>query len=341
MQIVRLFGTPVRIDWSWLVGFALLAWTFSAAAAGLLALALIVALFVHEFAHSLAARKQCVRMRLIVLLPFGAVSHTETPAATPGAQGIVAASGPLVSLLLGALCACAAMLFEPRSSRAFDALFAFAAINGTIALINSLPVYPFDGGNILRAVLWRITGHPDRASSIVAVLSALAGWIFALGSVALLVVGFAPFGMAAAYVAWLILHPVQIQGRADTAIAPAAKTRCIDLMDRPGSTLQPDVTCSAALRELIASGRRSAPVAVGRRFLGILALSDFAKLGDRDPDYVYTGGIMTPAEKLVTLEPATPGAEALQRLVESGYHQLPVVGKTGALLGFINRKAAD
>lgn len=340
VQIVRLFGTPVRIDWSWLVAFAVLAWAFSASVAALIIAGALVSLFAYEVARGFAARKHSVRTHHIVLFPFGAASHSETPAAAAGAQAIVAGSGPFISLLICILCGCIAVLFA-RHTRIFESLAAFAAINGAIALTNALPVYPFDGGNAVRALLWRISGNPDRASSIVAVLSAIAGWIFAIGSVGLLVGGFAAFAIGAACIAWFILHPMPLHGEHDTAVESPAKTRCVDLMDRPGTALQPDTTCSAAWQELISSSRRSAPIAVGRRFLGILALSDFAKLGDRDPDFVYVGAIMTPAEKLIVLEPATPSAEALKRLFESGYHQLPVIGKTGALLGFINRKAAD
>lgn len=338
--MLRLFGTPVRLDWTWLVAFAVFAGFFSVQTAAQIALAMLAALLAYEAVHAYAARTQRVRIKYAVLFPFGAVYHSEVKASTPASQAIVSAAAPVASLALSIGFAVCALSFEPDTTP-FQTLILLAVIGGLIAAVNAMPLYPLDGGHLLRALLWRVSNNPDRASGIVAALSALAGWAFACTAVALIADRNAGYGIAAAVLAWLIMRPAENGRRRDNVQEPTVRARCADLMDRPGAALQPDITCAEALRKLISSGQRSAPIAVGRKFIGILALSDFAKLGARDPQYVYVSVIMTPAERLVKLEPATPGTEAQRRLFESGYHQLPVVGKTGALLGFINRKAAD
>lgn len=115
--------------------------------------------------------------------------------------------------------------------------------------------------------------------------------------------------------------------------------RCLDMLVRPGESFQPDIICAQALNELITSGRRAAAVTVGSKFIGVLRLGDFAKLRDRDLDFVYVGAIMTPAERVLALAPETPAGEALRRLTESGCQELPVLSKGGALLGFVSREA--
>lgn len=119
--------------------------------------------------------------------------------------------------------------------------------------------------------------------------------------------------------------------------APFSRLRCVDVCCKPGDAIEPDVTCAVALRLLITSGRRCAPVCVRRKFIGMLTLTDFAKLGERNPAFVYVAAIMTPVEELMALQPGASGAEAYHRLYESGHHQLPVVSKNGSLLGFVSR----
>jgi CBS domain-containing protein len=107
------------------------------------------------------------------------------------------------------------------------------------------------------------------------------------------------------------------------------------LADPPGEALQPDMTCEAALREMMASRRRVLPVAFGDRFLGLVTLPDFAALDGRDPKSVYVTAIMTRLADLVAVAPDVSALDALKRLSESGHHQLPVV-EGERLIGFIS-----
>lgn len=122
---------------------------------------------------------------------------------------------------------------------------------------------------------------------------------------------------------------------------PLARSRCADLLLPAGDPFEPDVTCETALHALITSGRRCAPVAVRRKFIGILTLSDFAKLGERNPAFVYVAAIMTPADHMIALQPSTSGADALRSLHESGHHQLPVLSNGGTLVGFVSRASLN
>ena len=71
----------------------------------------------------------------------------------------------------------------------------------------------------------------------------------------------------------------------------------------------------------------------------MLRLGDFAKLRDRNLDFVYVAAIMTPAEHVLSLAPETRAGEALRRFIQSGHQELPVLSKAGALLGFVSREA--
>ena len=132
-----------------------------------LALFLIVTL--HEFGHALACRQVGGRANRILLWPFGGVAYVDPPP-RPGATLWSIAAGPLVNVaLLPILSLCESVALSnglPSSHRdAFLLLLTVSQINLWLLLFNILPVYPLDGGQILRSLLWFILG---RARSLMA-----------------------------------------------------------------------------------------------------------------------------------------------------------------------------
>src|SRR5919106_229051 len=117
-QVARVVGIPVRVDFSWLLVFALISWSLAAgyfphvlpgltpAAAwlqGLVAAGLLFAsVFAHELSHALVARRHGVGVSGIRLHVFGGVSELESEPPTPRAELLIAAVGPLTSIALAA-----------------------------------------------------------------------------------------------------------------------------------------------------------------------------------------------------------------------------------------------
>ena len=93
-----------------------------------------------------------------MLWPLGGVAFVRPPE-RPGAQLWSIVAGPLVNVVLLPIFIFA-QLVAYRSGWAFtnpDAyrlLVSTAWINGAILIFNLLPIYPLDGGQILRALLW-------------------------------------------------------------------------------------------------------------------------------------------------------------------------------------------
>lgn len=348
MQIARIFGTPVRVDASWLFIFALLVWTLSSAqgpfaqappqwrigASILTVVMLFVGVVAHELAHVLVARSFGIRTEDIVLFAFGGVSRMEKVGATPRAEAQIAVAGPAMSIAIGAICAVSAPIF-PEHSIGFDILTYLALINVGLAVFNFLPAYPVDGGRLVHALAWRITRDRMRATQIAVKLSMAAGTLLGLSGLTLLFTGYVIDGVWIALLSWFIMRSAQAEYTADVQIGPLAALRCADLVDPPSGGFQPDMSCAQALTRMIETRRRAVPIAVGRRLLGMLTLDDFAKLGTHDPHFVYVSAIMTPVERLHKLAPDVSGLEAFKELASSGHPQLPVVDDNGTLLGFI------
>jgi Zn-dependent protease len=126
-----------------------------------LALFLIVTL--HEFGHALACRQVGGSANQIVLWPFGGVAYVDPPP-RPGATLWSIAAGPLVNVALipilwiaGTMIRSAGM--AATAPDAFLLLRAVVWMNGRLLIFNILPIYPLDGGQILRALLWFVMGR--------------------------------------------------------------------------------------------------------------------------------------------------------------------------------------
>jgi Zn-dependent protease len=172
--LFRLFGVNVFVHWSWaLVGaFEVYYNTTRDIAPGHIAhglpfciaqyLCLFFIVLLHEFGHALACKSVGGVADRITLWPLGGVAYVQPPQ-RPGALLWSIAAGPLVNVILLPLTIGPLFLFSflrlSRTTPAFDFLFELAFINAVLLVFNMLPIYPLDGGQILRALAWFLFGR--------------------------------------------------------------------------------------------------------------------------------------------------------------------------------------
>ncbi|MFJ6136282.1 site-2 protease family protein [Kitasatospora sp. NPDC092286] len=169
----RPFGVPIYVTPSWFVIAALITWVFGGqldrvlpglgAARYLVAFSFAVAFYgsvlVHELAHTVVALRYRLGVRRIQLQFFGGVSEIENEAETPWREFWLAFVGPLLSLALGGLFYLALQAVE-LSTVPGVLLTGLMVSNLVVAAFNLLPGLPLDGGRMLRAVVWGVTGKP-------------------------------------------------------------------------------------------------------------------------------------------------------------------------------------
>lgn len=178
----RIFGIPVEVNATWLVVFVLVAMSLSFnyypsafpgrplsvdVASGIItALLFFVSIIFHETSHALVARAGGIQIEKVTLFMFGGVAQMRDEPATPGREFVMAIAGPLASVLLSALFAViAVIMYFTGVSNVFWGPFEYlAVINVSVALFNMLPGFPLDGGRVLRAALWKVTGDLLRAT---------------------------------------------------------------------------------------------------------------------------------------------------------------------------------
>ncbi|HEX3965968.1 MAG TPA: site-2 protease family protein [Trebonia sp.] len=171
----RPFGIPVHISPYWFIiaGIFILIYagdldgTLSGNVRYAVAAAFVVQLYasvlVHELSHSVVARGFGLPVRRILLYPLGGFSEIEREPPTPGQELLVSAAGPLLSLVLGF-----AALWSTRIVAEYTipwlVLRELMYANFVVAAFNFLPGLPLDGGRMLRAVIWKLSGRPATAT---------------------------------------------------------------------------------------------------------------------------------------------------------------------------------
>jgi len=179
-QIARLWGIPLRIHPTWLVilliatvafqrdyqpagsGGDLLIWGL----AFLTALLLFVSVLLHELGHSLVALSQGVKVRSITLFLLGGVASVDRECATPMGAALVAAAGPAVSLALAGLFLALRGPAGQLAPGLGQMVLQLGLLNLTLALFNLLPGLPLDGGLLLKALVWQISGSQRRGIQV-------------------------------------------------------------------------------------------------------------------------------------------------------------------------------
>jgi Zn-dependent protease len=213
--IGRPFGIPVYISPWWFVIAAVLVVLYSnsgtlpGAVHGpvqryLVAVAFVVLLYlsvlVHELSHSLVALKFGLPVRRILLYPLGGFSEIEQEPPTPGKEFLVSAAGPAMSLAIAGVGIGLNVLFVSHGI-ARVLIDRVILANAVVGVFNLLPGLPLDGGRVLRAGLWKLTGKNTYST----VLAAWAGRIIAIALAATVVATPASgLGIASGYGIWLI-----------------------------------------------------------------------------------------------------------------------------------------
>jgi Zn-dependent protease len=168
VRLFRFAGVDLFLHWSWFLvaafeiqnrkgRYSSLTWNV------LEYLALFLIVMLHEFGHALACRQVGGTANQIVLWPLGGVAYVDPPP-RPGATLWSIAAGPLVNVALAPVLF--AMLMLGRSLGRAQAMPDLYKLLGTVLWIdvvllvfNMLPIYPLDGGQILRSLLWFVFGR--------------------------------------------------------------------------------------------------------------------------------------------------------------------------------------
>ncbi len=184
IDLFKILGFQVRIDFSWIIIAIIIAWSLSTGffpyhleglstgtywAMGIVgALGLFLSIIFHEFSHSVVARRYGIPMKGITLFIFGGMAEMGDEPTSPRGEFMMAIAGPISSLFIsGVFYAISALGVQLGIPMPINGVIQYLAlINLVLAVFNMLPAYPLDGGRVLRSLLWAIKGNMRWATRI-------------------------------------------------------------------------------------------------------------------------------------------------------------------------------
>lgn len=352
-RLGSIWGIPIGLHWSMSLVFVLLTWSLAAAyfpgtsddlptgAYWLMAVITSVMFFgsilLHELGHSWVALRNDIPVKGITLFIFGGVAQFTGRAKSADVELRVAAAGPIVSIALSLVFGTIWILGRDIDYIAAPARW-LATLNLILALFNLLPGFPLDGGRILRALVWRVTGNEKRAAQVAMVSGQiLAFGLMGLGALLALSGNFAN-GAWLIFIGWF-LQNAAVSEASGTNVEMTLRGATVGQAMGPPETHIPG---RMMLRQLVdeyvlPTGERHFVVVDGDKPRGIITLRDVTQVEQDRWEWTPVNQVMKPWARLTQVTPDTELMEALRIMDDLQVRQLPVV-EDGEALGLLTRE---
>ena len=346
LRLGRVLGVPVYVAPSWFVLAAFVVLVYGPALAGdgdrlrayvaaaAFALLLLASVLLHEIGHCVVARAFALPVRRITVTFLAGLTEITEPPQTPAREYAVAVAGPMVSLLLAGLSYAVAPVADDGSLVRF-LLMTMAYANAAVAVFNLLPGLPLDGGRVLRAGVWRLTGDQHgstraaawsgRVVGVVVVPTVLLGVPTLLGrgeptllsvAFAVLIGGFIYLGATAS------LQRARVLGR-----LPAGT---VGRLAPPAVAVPGDLPLAEAVRRVLAAGARAVVVVDGSgRVTGVVSEAAVQAVPEHRRPWVPVSSVSRGVEPSLVLDPALGGEPLLAALQAAPASEYVVDDGTG------------
>lgn len=354
-------GIEIRLDLSWFLVFLVLSWTLGMGvfplayrvpqplALGLGAVAavlLFVSVLLHELSHALVARAHGSEVTGITLFLFGGVAQIKNEPETPRAEFLTAAVGPLVSLLIAAVCMGVWFLMGGpytllggTARHAAGALLNYlGVINGVLALFNLVPGFPLDGGRILRSGLWAWTGDLVKATRWASLGGQFFGWVFIAMGLWDVIVRNRLIGLWMVLIGWFLRTAARAAYQQLILRRELRDVAVVEVMNEGAPPVDGDIRIPEFVDRYLLPGRqRVFPVFRQGEFLGLVSAEDVAALERNLWGVTCVGALARIPEEEGMVDEHQDAWVALTQMVESDRDQL-LVTRNGKLEGVVSRE---
>ncbi len=356
IRLGTLFGIPFFVNPSWFLVLGLVTLSYGDGLAaefpGLppgvpLGLGLVTGLLVfasvlaHELGHSFVAMSQGINVRSISLFLFGGVASLEKESATPADTFWVAIAGPAVSFLLFGLMTLGNSLISlPAPLAAIVAVL--ATVNLTLGIFNLIPGLPLDGGNILKAIVWKVTGNSYQGVKFASWVGQAFGYV-AIASGLVPLVLFGSFdNLWNALIGWFLLQNAQQSAQFARVQAQLAGLVAADAVTAPS----PIISAQSSLRELVdfrtlehTNIQQFLVTDPSGYLLGIININALSRVDQDLWTTTLVSELMQPIEQTTMIESSQTLMQAIEQLEKYQLPALNVIGENGSLLGLLEKTA--
>ena len=350
-RVGRIAGIEVRVDSSWVVIALLVAYsmylrfsflykdlsTGTAVGIGILAAVLFFgSVLVHELAHALVSQARGIRVHDITLFLFGGATRARVDSRGPGDEFLIAAVGPLTSVLLATLFWVVDVFGRGALPGSLIGMFGYLAwVNLLLAGFNLVPGFPLDGGRMLRSVVWRATGSFRQATRIASLAGQTVGWLLVTGGGAFLLAGNLAEGIWFAFIGWFLVQAARSSYQELQVRQMLRGVQARDVMAGSLLRVPPDVTLQDAVDRYFMRYDHSAfPVDAQGSTIGLLTLRKVRRVPRDQWPIGRVRDHMVPLGDEVMVPPAAPMDQVMAKL-EDGEAGRVLVAEDGEVVGII------
>lgn len=341
IKLFRINGIPIGLHPSWFIIFLFLTWSLvngyfadqglSLPFAGIWALGIATSLLffgsvlAHELGHAFVALRNNIPVKSISLFFLGGVAQIEREPRAPGEEFRIAIAGPMVSLTLAVIFNSLSQFSAglPYLAAAFDYL---GRVNLLLGAFNLIPGFPMDGGRILRALIWKLTGDNYRATRAASFTGQLVAFGFIAFGVFNVITGNLMNGIWMGFIGLFLLN------LAGSAAAQANLQQKLDgvnveqVMNRYYPSITGETTIAQLVSNTLAVNAQGTYLVVDPGTPpGILTLGEIARVPRHLWNQIRAREVMKPLERLVQIRPDTPLLTALQEMEAADLRFVPVV----------------
>ena len=355
VRLFRIAGIDVGVHVSWLVIFGLVTWSLAVGIfpdvpglkglpeweywllGAITAILLFASVVVHELAHSLVAKSRGLGVRSITLFIFGGVSNLAGEAKKPSTEFVIAIVGPLTSFAIAAVVLAIDVALSPGAR--VDAVLSYLVfINVALGLFNLVPGFPLDGGRVLRAIAWNLTGSLRRGTEIAAFAGQLVAWgLLLLGFYLILAQNDLFQGIWIGAIGWFLMNAANSSLQQVLIEQRLRGARVADVVEPDTTVVSPDVSVATLIEDYFLRGnRRAVPVVADGRLAGMVTLGDVKEVPRDRWASTTVAEVMGGREAVVSVSSRSTLQRALEALAEGDFEQVPVVDD-GTLVGVVSR----
>lgn len=355
----RVLGIRVRVHPSWFVVLALVVvslaalgvpgeaelpqgvrWVLGFIVAGLF----FVSVLVHEVSHALVARRRGLVVDELMLLIFGGPPSVEQEAPDARSEALIAAAGPFVSIVVAGVGLALWLLVGNAQGEAAQVIAGAGWWLGTsnlvLAAFNLIPGFPMDGGRLLRALLWRVTGDFLRATRLASISGRVFGYGMIAAGLAWALGGEVVLGIWLAFIGWFLNLAAEGSYRRVEFSRLVEGIRVRDVMEEDVAVVNPNLTLDTLVEQHLMSGRASLyPVTMDGSLVGTVDIGQVSRVPRSDWPVTRVTDVMTRGENLSTLTRPASVMDAMSRFEETGAPAIPVVAEDDRrrLIGLVTR----
>jgi Zn-dependent protease/CBS domain-containing protein len=354
LRLGRLAGIEIKLDYSWFIVFVIVTWSlavhyfpgvqpgWSPAVYWLIGAVTSVLFFAsvlaHEMAHSIVSRLQGVPVRDITLFIFGGAARISQGPRRPRDEFLMAVVGPVMSVALAVAFGLLWWL-----SRASDSPFHvltgwLSGTNFALALFNMIPGFPLDGGRVLRAIAWSVTGNLRRATRVACTVGRVVAFGFIVFGIWEILTGSWANGLWIAVIGWFLDSAAAQSYRQlelEQALAGRQVREVMSQCPAVSSGLRLDAVVD---RVVLPSGERCFSVLDEGRLVGLLTSRRITAVPREEWPLTRVDEVMIPLAKLRIVQPADDLAAAFHTMTAEDINLLPVV-EDGRPVGVVTRDA--